>query len=483
MIKFKIAFTIFLFYTCIATSQVTTFKYISNNTLEISSISKLNDSYYLLLNESVFEFDQKNSFIIKLNNNLEIVDTFNINYPGYLYMKKILIQNNNILLYGICDSINNTFQNSDLLFIYIDTLGNITKHKKLTYDYKQIPNDIIENINSQYIFSASTNLNNDTKAIGIVGKIDDDFNVTKIIRDSSYDVVFFDKIKLLDDSNIAVHGQYLKPLNYGARTILYNQSLSQIFDRTDSSIYRDQLNAISKSWLSMNSTLVGNNLYTANSMHATNPYDSTDMTAYSRIGVCKLNKSGGLDEIKLIYFSNSITDRPYEIEYINNNIYIYGTKDFYSNFLEPRQNGNFLFLKLDTNLNIITEHEFGDSNYQQLRGVLREGNSYMFYGFEQDEVNNKKIPYIYKVDNIDTYTSINSNKFNHLKIYPNPSSGIINIDIKDQVIEVYLVNTIGQRINTKFENNKIDISENSPGIYILFINTNKGTYTEKIIKN
>ena len=71
-----------------------------------------------------------------------------------------------------------------------------------------------------------------------------------------------------------------------------------------------------------------------------------------------------------------------------------------------------------------------------------------------------------------------------IKIYPNPTQGLINIgdygDIKFN--SIYLLDHSGQTIK-KFENfNDIDISELPDGLYLLKLNYDRKTMTKKIIK-
>ena len=94
------------------------------------------------------------------------------------------------------------------------------------------------------------------------------------------------------------------------------------------------------------------------------------------------------------------------------------------------------------------------------------------------------------VDGIGVYNSatasVNTSDFNSFKMYPNPTNGnkiYFNLT-KDLNVNIY--NVLGEliskeKVNT--ENNSIDISNLSKGIYLLKINTENQFITKKLIKN
>jgi hypothetical protein len=72
-------------------------------------------------------------------------------------------------------------------------------------------------------------------------------------------------------------------------------------------------------------------------------------------------------------------------------------------------------------------------------------------------------------------------------MYPSPSKGLLNIDMKNAVdinaIEVY--NVTGQLV-AKFENqlqtkNTFDLSNQSNGLYFIRINTTKGIFSKSFV--
>jgi hypothetical protein len=86
------------------------------------------------------------------------------------------------------------------------------------------------------------------------------------------------------------------------------------------------------------------------------------------------------------------------------------------------------------------------------------------------------------VDN--TNTSIAEIDLFKVEIFPNPSNKLINIQ-SDEVIKLLTVFDLsGKKLLQTSENtNQIDVTNFKSGVYLLVIETKKGTVTKKIIKN
>ena len=82
-------------------------------------------------------------------------------------------------------------------------------------------------------------------------------------------------------------------------------------------------------------------------------------------------------------------------------------------------------------------------------------------------------------------TAIDENiQFNAFKIYPNPTSAFIFVNIQNQVKEVSIYNLVGQKMESKLDNNKIEVSNLVNGTYFIKIADQIGNfYTTKFIKN
>lgn len=79
-------------------------------------------------------------------------------------------------------------------------------------------------------------------------------------------------------------------------------------------------------------------------------------------------------------------------------------------------------------------------------------------------------------------TSVSSESINSIKLFPNPSTGYVSIDYPEAIDFINITNTLGQIQNCTFEEKRIDVSNLSPGVYLLFLRSNNSTYRTKFIK-
>ena len=74
---------------------------------------------------------------------------------------------------------------------------------------------------------------------------------------------------------------------------------------------------------------------------------------------------------------------------------------------------------------------------------------------------------------------------NTLKVYPNPTSGLLNIESDLAIKSVQMYNTIGQlsKMITVVQSNnlQIEVSDLAKGLYMLAIETDKGLTTQQVI--
>lgn len=67
--------------------------------------------------------------------------------------------------------------------------------------------------------------------------------------------------------------------------------------------------------------------------------------------------------------------------------------------------------------------------------------------------------------------------------YPNPTNGWLYINSGSVVIEqLTLLDASGKQLDVSLQNNRVDLSKLSPGIYFLRLKTNKGHLVEKVIR-
>ncbi|WP_310554664.1 M1 family aminopeptidase [Flavobacterium sp.] len=86
-------------------------------------------------------------------------------------------------------------------------------------------------------------------------------------------------------------------------------------------------------------------------------------------------------------------------------------------------------------------------------------------------------------DNTTTLGVENFNFAASIKMYPNPSTAILNIDMPSSITlnKVSLFNTLGQK-TLESNQNRIDVSGQASGIYIVSFETSEGTFHKNFIK-
>lgn len=90
-------------------------------------------------------------------------------------------------------------------------------------------------------------------------------------------------------------------------------------------------------------------------------------------------------------------------------------------------------------------------------------------------------------DGSGSLTVLSSEAFlkSEISISPNPTSGIIKIDLNESVDikQINLYSIVGKKVYNLVGKSEIDISSLPSGMYILEAKTNKATLVKKIIKN
>ena len=85
-----------------------------------------------------------------------------------------------------------------------------------------------------------------------------------------------------------------------------------------------------------------------------------------------------------------------------------------------------------------------------------------------------------------TTTTLSVNNVNNeaFNIYPNPTNAVLNIQTKENILAVKVIDISGRTTNISNLNNKtIDVSSLSNGMYFIEIKTENGLFKQKFIKN
>ncbi len=80
--------------------------------------------------------------------------------------------------------------------------------------------------------------------------------------------------------------------------------------------------------------------------------------------------------------------------------------------------------------------------------------------------------------------SVNSHILSQVSVYPNPTSGILNLKTPSsvEVTSVALYDILGKQVSADYSNDTINMSALSQGVYLLKVETSAGTLTQKIVK-
>jgi len=90
------------------------------------------------------------------------------------------------------------------------------------------------------------------------------------------------------------------------------------------------------------------------------------------------------------------------------------------------------------------------------------------------------------MDNFTLTSVLGTDEINHqdvfVSVYPNPVSDILNIKTKEKVQSASVFDMSGRKIEAKVMDNAVDVTNLEKGTYIINIQTEKGTTSEKFIK-
>ncbi|MDP2686608.1 MAG: T9SS type A sorting domain-containing protein [Aequorivita sp.] len=92
--------------------------------------------------------------------------------------------------------------------------------------------------------------------------------------------------------------------------------------------------------------------------------------------------------------------------------------------------------------------------------------------------------YVYQVNGQCDILGLGQNVADLVSIYPNPTSGILNLKMPAsiEVKSAVIFDILGKKSNVVYSNGTMNISSLSQGIYLLKVETTVGTLTQKIVK-
>lgn len=92
------------------------------------------------------------------------------------------------------------------------------------------------------------------------------------------------------------------------------------------------------------------------------------------------------------------------------------------------------------------------------------------------------------IDNLKVYsegllsTSNTGLDKNTVKVYPNPASDYIKINSSGRIQSIEMYDSVGKKVRSRLENDKVEVSNLPDGVYQINIKTENGNFSEKFIK-
>lgn len=85
---------------------------------------------------------------------------------------------------------------------------------------------------------------------------------------------------------------------------------------------------------------------------------------------------------------------------------------------------------------------------------------------------------------VDDALSVNNVLEGQVAVYPNPASDVFNIQLPANVVvnASSLVDILGKTTGVTYSNGTMNVSALAPGVYFLNLETNMGSYTQKVVK-
>lgn len=458
-------------------------KYLSGfGSFEITDVLEHNNQYYLLCNHSYDTFDQQSSFLLRIDSNADSVYFYSFNISHHYVLRAFT----NSLFGGLCfvgsiDSLESNFSLcQDGLFVESNFEGVLSKVKSYHMPTKNELTKIISDDTCYYASGnrhRSTSNNIDIHAI----KIDSNGN---LLDSMSLDFRDLDAVTSFKPAgeNLLMSGTILGGYNDGFLAML-SKALDTIFFKKYY-LFEDMNSRLIKLWYSYSSKYSSKNTILFPSVFfVRNPIDTNDWCTFEHTGLIRTDKNGNLLSMH-IYYLNCGYDRPNDIfETQDGNYIIAGTINFATRRpISPNLNGDFYLMKVDTLGNIIWFKQYGDINYQEMKSAIQTSDGgFLLSGYSiTDYTNQERTGYVVKTDaNGNVSVGLNQHKNNSIRIYPNPASNFLNVEINQGLLSYEIYSVLGEivQFGNAFENN-IDISKINTGIFLIKLKTIDGNFLQ-----
>lgn len=282
------------------------------------------------------------------------------------------------------------------------------------------------------------------------------------------------------DSDGLVNGQILTSDALAVTELSLNLTSGPVFYINDLTGLEAFVNLQTLSIENANLTTSGINLGTlVNLLHLSliNCYlESVDLS--SNVLLKTVNFSNyGLDTLGNSFDSLDLSNNPliYSVNLYNNHISYINLRNNTQNNLVLEKGMDWLF-PLTSNVTVCIEVD----NAQQ---ATNSDGIYENWQIQGPSSNTSEL-FNYSFSENCTLSNLNQNKIN-FKVYPNPTTGILNLDLDEteiQIIEISLFSIDGKKILTFDTNSILNIEGIASGVYLLNINLSQGNFSKKIIK-
>lgn len=113
-------------------------------------------------------------------------------------------------------------------------------------------------------------------------------------------------------------------------------------------------------------------------------------------------------------------------------------------------------------------------------GDIINGSAAIYFDYNEPIVTNTVTTLIQEA----VAATIEGKKQDGISIYPNPSDRLVHIKHSESIYvqKISIINLQGRILMSKVGNDVIDVSGLSPGMYMVSVNTDKGTVTQKLIR-